>query len=139
MTSPCKPGHPSLSRDNFNPQYITCLSPEGQLLIRKPDPPVSHHKIPVPGPVGQSSFPHPDAGPGTDFSEVKQNPGDRVEKLRFQVDLSWTRNRKFLAVKCPLVPQVPTLIHPCRRGMRKLHFNREKHWCNIFYCRYRLC
>ena len=67
MTSPYKPGHPSQSHDNSDPQYITCLSPEGQLLIRKPDHPVSPHQIPVASPVDQRSFPHAQTGLGTDF------------------------------------------------------------------------
>ena len=41
--------------------------------------------------------------------QVKQNPRDRIEKLRFPVDPSWASNRKFLAVEFPLVPHVPTL------------------------------
>ena len=40
--------------------------------------------------MDQRSVPQPEAGPGTDFSEVKQNPGDWVKKMRFPGDLSWT-------------------------------------------------
>ena len=52
---------------------------------RKPGCSVSPHRRPVAGQEAQRSVPHPGVGPGTNFQDRKENPGDWVEALNYPV------------------------------------------------------
>ena len=93
----------------FDLQIISCLFPVGQFLIRKLGLPAGHHKLPVPGPVGQTPVPGSGAGPGRDFPEVKRKPGDRIEEQRIPAGQE-PGNQRFPAVEHLLVPPIPQLI-----------------------------
>ena len=103
------PSHREPFPGSFGLQIIFCLFPVGQFLIRKLGLPAGHHKLPVPGPVGQTPVPGPGAGPGRDFPEVKRKPGDRIEEQRIPVGQE-PGSQRFLVVEHLLVPPIPQLI-----------------------------